>query len=232
MVMLGNAALLLWWDIVPDGDADFHEWHTREHFPERLGVPGFLRGRRYAAELGAPRYFTLYELESLAVTTSPALAERLDHPTAWTRRVMPTVRNFYRTPSQVTVSLGRGMGGTLATVRLVPRPSRENELRRWLATTALPKLLEQPQMGGAHLCEAVPEVNQVQAEERRRRGWPVGDQDTVAHWVVLAEGGEPEAVADALQRLLGPTELERQQAASGAILGIYRLLYELDRSAP
>jgi hypothetical protein len=46
MGMLGQAALVMWWDIAPGGDADFHEWHAREHFPERLGVPGFLLERR------------------------------------------------------------------------------------------------------------------------------------------------------------------------------------------
>ena len=83
MGMLGQAALVMWWDIAPGGDADFHEWHAREHFPERLGVPGFLRGRRYVVEDGEPRYFTLYELDRLEVTTAARgdepqlLAERL-----------------------------------------------------------------------------------------------------------------------------------------------------------
>lgn len=35
-----------------------------EHFPERLGVPGFLRGRGYRAIDADRTYFTFYDLES------------------------------------------------------------------------------------------------------------------------------------------------------------------------
>ncbi len=213
----------MWWDIAPGEDAEFHEWHTREHFPERLGVPGFLRGRRYVAEQGEPRYFTLYELDSLGVMTSPAYLARLNDPTDWTRRVIPTFRNLNRTASRVTLSLGRGIGGTLATLRLEPRLGREDELRRWLTDTTLPALLEQPQMVGVHLCEAEVEASRVQTEERRLRE----REDEVARWVVLAEGGEPAAAADAFQRLLKPDDLEQYGAEPGAVLGIYRLLYSL-----
>ena len=223
MGILGAAALVMWWDIAPGADAEFHEWHTREHFPERLGVLGFLRGRRYVAEQGEPRYFTLYELEALAITTSPPYLARLNDPTPWTRRVVPSFRNLNRTAARVTLSLGRGIGGALATLRLAPQPGREDELRGWLTETALPALLEQPQMVGAHLCEGVVEASRVQTEECRLRE----REDEVARWVVLAEGGEPPAVAAAMQQLLGPAELERHGAEPGAALGIYRLLYSL-----
>lgn len=213
----------MWWDIAPGGDAEFHGWHTREHFPERLGVPGFLRGRRFVAEQGEPRYFTLYELDSLAVMTSPAYLARLNDPTDWTRRVIPTFRNLNRTASRVTLSLGRGIGGTLATLRLGPRLGREDELRRWLTDTTLPTLLEQPRMVGVHLCEAEVEASRVQTEERRLRE----RADEVARWVVLAEGGEPAAAAAAFRRLLKLDDLEQHGAEPGAVLGIYRLLYSL-----
>ena len=49
MGLLGSAVLAIWNDIAPGGDAEFNHWHTREHVPERVGVPGFLRGRRYLA---------------------------------------------------------------------------------------------------------------------------------------------------------------------------------------
>ena len=31
--------MLLWYDIVPEEIAQHDEWHTREHFPERTGIP-------------------------------------------------------------------------------------------------------------------------------------------------------------------------------------------------
>jgi len=46
MALLGSAAMLLWYDIVREQIGEHDDWHTREHFPERLGVPGFIRTRR------------------------------------------------------------------------------------------------------------------------------------------------------------------------------------------
>ena len=43
MSLLGKAALAMWWDMAPEMKADFEDWHSHEHFPERLGIPGFLR---------------------------------------------------------------------------------------------------------------------------------------------------------------------------------------------
>ncbi len=61
--------LLVWTNIPQDLDRDFNEWYNREHMPERVGIPGFLRGRRYIALDARPEFFTLYETASPAVTT-------------------------------------------------------------------------------------------------------------------------------------------------------------------
>ena len=73
------------------------------------------------------------------------------------------------------------MGGTLATLRLHPRPGREDELRRRLAATALPDLLEQPQLSGVHLCEAAPEAGRIETAERRLRESVVKLKETVSN---------------------------------------------------
>ena len=49
MSFLGTAILAFWADVDPSGEADYVDWHNREHMPERCAVPGFLRGRRYVA---------------------------------------------------------------------------------------------------------------------------------------------------------------------------------------
>ena len=46
MPLLGQAALAMWWDMAPSARSDFEDWHAHEHFPERLGIPGFHRGTR------------------------------------------------------------------------------------------------------------------------------------------------------------------------------------------
>jgi hypothetical protein len=56
----------------PPADEDaFNAWYDEEHVPLRLGVPGFLSGRRYrAAEADGPRYMAMYDLASVAVLQS------------------------------------------------------------------------------------------------------------------------------------------------------------------
>ena len=77
--------LVFWNGISPGGDEEFLSWHVSEHIPERVSVPGFLRGRRYVAHDGIPRYFNFYETETLEVLHSPRLpraarpSDALDH---------------------------------------------------------------------------------------------------------------------------------------------------------
>src|SRR5215471_6580816 len=52
MSLAGRGIVTIWHDIVPEGQPDFYEWHNREHMPERMGIPGFRRGRRYIAGEG------------------------------------------------------------------------------------------------------------------------------------------------------------------------------------
>ena len=49
MSLAGEGAVAIWHDIAPEGREDFYAWHGEEHMPERVGIPGFLRGRRYVA---------------------------------------------------------------------------------------------------------------------------------------------------------------------------------------
>ena len=58
MSLLGQAAMVFWHDIA-DGDDDYKDWHSNEHMNERVGVPGFLRGRRGRSLRGEPRYFIM-----------------------------------------------------------------------------------------------------------------------------------------------------------------------------
>ncbi len=49
MALAGRALLAIWNGIAEEAEADFLAWHVREHIPERVAVPGFLRARRYVA---------------------------------------------------------------------------------------------------------------------------------------------------------------------------------------
>jgi hypothetical protein len=225
MAFLGAAALAIWNDIAPGGDDEFLHWHTREHIPERVGVAGFLRGRRYVALSGTPRYFTLYETESIDTLSSAAYIARLNDPTPWTRRSLPLFQNTKRTACRVSLSLGVGMGGALATLDFGPDAGRDDELRAWLTSTALPGIAERPGMVGASLCEADVEATEVKTEEKKFRD----AADALARWVLIVEATDAGILESACDAELTPEALARRGAAAESTLGIYRLQYALAR---
>jgi hypothetical protein len=222
MALLGTGALVIFNDVAPGSDDEFNHWHMKEHMPERLAVPDFLRGRCYTAETGQPRYFTLYETASVETLGSAPYVDRLNAPTPWSRKVFPLWRNTSRTACRVTTSLGQGTGGCIATVTLTPNPSRADALRTWLIEHGLPKLLTHPEVVGGHLCEAVEAVTQIPTEEKRERESP----DVLVSWVVLVEGTDAQRLAEACGGQLGAQTLLAQGGVPGG-RGVYRLAYGL-----
>ena len=223
MSFLGKAILAFWADVEASGEADYVDWHNREHMPERCAVPGFLRGRRYVAVAASPTYFMMYETETLETLASPAYVERLNNPTPWTRKCLALFKNSNRTACRTTLSMGGGMGGAVATIRLGPATGREEALRRWLRDEALPKLLERPGLSSAHLCEADVETTTVKTAEKAIRDKP----DEVARWVLHVEGSDADIVGRACREALDAKTLESHGAEPGAIAGVYLLHYAL-----
>jgi len=125
MALMGRGAVAIWNDVAPEGLAEFYEWHHREHMPERVGIPGFLRGRRYIAVRGAPEFFTLYEASGTDVLAGPHYLERLNNPTPLTRHVIPQYfHNMVRGVCDVRFSVGVGEGGWLITLRFAAAAER------------------------------------------------------------------------------------------------------------
>lgn len=117
MSLSGLGVVVIWHDLLPDAKDAFYEWHNREHMPERAGIPGFRRGRRYIATAGGPEYFNLYEADSPEVLGGVDYLTRLNHPTPWTREVVASFRNVARGICRVLYSAGVGQGGALLTLR-------------------------------------------------------------------------------------------------------------------
>ena len=135
--MIGGAALAVWFDVDASGKDEVEDWYPRQHLPERLSVPGFLRGRRYAVAGDGPAFFTLYETRDSRVLSSPAYIERLNNPTDWTRRSLSAFRGMTRNvyqrlngPSADTV------GSHVLTVRIKPDSGRGPYVRQWLEADA------------------------------------------------------------------------------------------------
>ena len=95
-----GALLALWNDVEPSFEAEYNDWQTREHVPERCRVPGILWGRRYRLQdqpqAALPRYLTLYGLRDEAVLESPAYRRLLNEPTPLSRRMRPVLSHLSR----------------------------------------------------------------------------------------------------------------------------------------
>jgi hypothetical protein len=220
--LVGKAFVAIWHDIAPEGRAEFYAWHTRQHMPERLGVAGFLRGRRYLAERGTPEYFNLYEVETAEVLTGEAYLERLNNPTPLTQRTLPHFRNVSRSLCRVGASLGRSQGGVILTVRAEAAPGQEQDLRHFLGET-LPTLFDRPGIVGAHFGVADRGGSEIVTAERRARG----NVTLVPGWVILLEGVSGTAVDEAARRLAALVD----HGAQGPLeQGTYRLECCLVRS--
>jgi hypothetical protein len=214
--LLGEAVVAIWNDVAPEGRDQFYEWHNHEHMPERVGIPGFLRGRRYHAIDAAPAYFTLYEAESASVLTGPHYVERLNSPTPATRHIIPAhFRNMIRGVCNVRFSAGVGIGGSIVALRFAAKPGREGELERHLAGV-LPASAAMPMIAGAHLCVADASASTIQTSERKSHGAAVPD------WLVMIEGTTPESANAACDALLA-SDLQRAGAGEETVRGLYGL---------
>lgn len=115
--------LAIWNDCRPGDEAEFEAWFQGEHLIERLGVPGFLFGRRHQAISGSSGYFNFYLVSSPDVLTSQPYLERLDNPTPMTRKIMSGIFiNMSRTICYRTVRRGAFRGAFAVTVRFDETP--------------------------------------------------------------------------------------------------------------
>lgn len=219
MPLLGQAAMLLSFDIAPEAIAEHDDWHTHEHLPERLSFPGFLRGTRWVALHGQPRYVVMYEVRQLATLTSKPYLERLDNPSHWTSKMMPFYRGMSRGFCSVTCSLGLGIGHVGLLVRFKPEPGEQAPLREWLHGQALPALVPMPGVGSVHLLEGA--VTPAMTNEQRIRGADAG-----VDWALLITGYRQDVLAELGQKELGRSQLE-EHGATGVLDAMYRLDYML-----
>ncbi len=229
MALLGHGALVIWRAVTPEAEEDALRWHNTEHMPERLGVPGFLRGRRYLGTAPPRHYIDFYETESVEIIRSAPYLERLNNPTPWTQRVLPHFRDTFRIGCRVALSRGRGLGGAMVTVRLRPAPGRADELRAWLTGPGLTASGEPAGVVGVHLLETVPEVTRVRTAEGKLKGGEVGATEEPWPWVVLAECTDAEVAGALAAGPLHPGRLPDHGAGDDSIAGTYRLQFSLGR---
>jgi hypothetical protein len=109
---MAPAILALWNDYPSMRAEEYEAWHTFEHVPERLTVPGMRGARRYVSSANSESYFTLYELEDLSVTEHPAYLDLVNNPTPWSLKMRQNFSNVLRIVGNITSAGGNGIGGS------------------------------------------------------------------------------------------------------------------------
>ncbi|MBR0713889.1 DUF4286 family protein [Bradyrhizobium liaoningense] len=221
MSLSGSGVIAIWNDITDEGRANFYEWHDREHIPERVGIPGFLRGRRYIALSGTPEYFTLYEVQDKSVLTGADYLARLNSPTEWTTRSVQHFRNTSRSLCDVEVSLGVGSGGFIGTIRFDCEPGQDPEILKTISGAILAEVSNAPAISAAHICRADESASNVKTAEQRGRA-----ANMIPRWVLMVEGTTQEAVEHVLSTHLSHAVLG-DLGAPEALHGVYRLQFDL-----
>lgn len=217
MDRLPRAAMLLSFDIAAQAQLEHDDWHSHEHLPERLAIPGFLRGSRWRALAGGPAYFVMYEVGELGVLSSPAYMERLNHPSPWTTKMMPSYLGMRRGLCEIVARAGHGLGGFGLLLRFGVEAHSQATLRDWLAGEVLPALPAQTGLASALLfrsgLRAAPTVEQ-----------SIRGQDATVDWALLVTGFARPAVDALASGVLRPPELERR-GASGVASATYELVH-------
>lgn len=224
-----TGVLAIWHDIAPAHERDVLRWYNREHHPERVTVPGFLRARRYVATHGSPEYFIYYEVSEPRVLASEAYLARVNAPTPWTRSSMVHFRRNVRTACYIAHRQPGAAGAHVATTRLSPRPGAETELRSALVDELFPALSgNHPLFLRAELWTADRATTAVTSNERALRDGP----DAVVDWVVVAHASCGEQLDAMVNTELSSDRLTSAGAATEIATGTYQLQLALEQEEP
>ncbi|MFZ4472957.1 MAG: hypothetical protein ACOYOX_09355, partial [Limnohabitans sp.] len=182
--------VVIWNDIKEEMRDEFVQWHSTEHLPERVSIPGFISGQRWYGEHASPQYLTTYVTQNTGVLTSDAYIQRLNDPTPWTLKTVAAFRHTCRAAGEVIWEYGskKGYGGHILAIRITELEDLT------ILTEYLNSLANSPEQCFAELLRArlvltTPTASQLPTAERAVR---TGDQNE-PHMVLLLESFSGEA---------------------------------------
>lgn len=206
-----SGLMAFWSDIDDDYVLRFQQWHNCEHVPERVAIPGFLRGRRYRHEDGRAHFLMMYETLSTGVLSSDAYLAALNAPTDWTREALTHFRNPVRNIYQLVAA--RGAPGPFCAPWLTALRfnlgAGMDAAADWLTAIAGADGVDRAQLWAVD-----EEVSGIQTSERKIYGGGPGEQQ----YLLLIESALPHpAAAEALSQAdrATPAMAQRQDAIPG-----------------
>jgi hypothetical protein len=221
MSLLGKAAVAMWWSVSPERRSEFGDWHSHEHFPERMSIPGFRRGSRWTSTVDSEGFFVLYELEDYETLTSKGYLDRLNAPTPWSTKMMPHHRNMVRSQCRVVASFGGGVATSLATIRLSAREGKQSNLKAAIVE-ALEAFASTPGLTSGHLMITDTPATSAPTTEQQIRG-----ADGAADWIILLSGYDPDVVQNVVAGQFSPPTLGLLGAQENSVMGRYKLAFAM-----
>ena len=213
-MLAGEAVVAIWTSFDPAVRDQSYDWYINEHSLERVGIPGFRRGRRCIAAdpTTSPELFTLYEADTMQVLQGNDYANRLNNPTPATKFMMTRGLETFRAMARVGFSHGPGVGGMVQTIQFECDAEHLPALRGAMLTAA-----QAPRVTGAHLCIGDVEASIVRTAETRDRS----DMERPPNLFTIVEATDAEALAAILLDDL----LTKAGARAPFVRGLYRLEY-------
>jgi hypothetical protein len=203
MSLLGSAVLVNWGGIKPDKEEGYNQWHSKEHMPERISLPGFLRGYRAIGIEGTNlnhKYFMMYEAKNKEVFVSKEYLERLNNPTEWTKEILSNYISPSRTICSVISSKSIGSGNFILTVRFLDEQFNKNHDLEQLKVF-ISKVTEFQNITGMHFIVGDKSFGQMNTEEKKYRS-SQGKQDQIISQAIILEGLKLDSLKTALDHLI------------------------------
>lgn len=220
-MLAGEAVVAIWTGFDPEVRDQVYDWYINEHSLERVGIPGFRRGRRYiaAGPATSPEHLHLYEADSMQVLQGSDYANRLNNPTPATKFMMTRGHGeTFRVMGRVNFSHGPGVGGMVLTIRFDCAAEHLPALRAVVLAAA-----QEPRVTGAHLCIGDLEASAVRTTETRDRS----DIQAPPNLFIMVEATDAEALANTLP----DASLIQSGAQAPFLRGVYRLEYVRTKTA-
>ena len=168
MSLMGAAVLVNWGGVLEDKEADHNQWHSIEHMPERISLPGFLRGFRAQGEPGThieDKYFMMYEVKKKEILVSKEYLERLNNPTKWTKNILSSYISPSRTVCRVIGSKSIGFSSFLATIRFLDT-NVDDKFNVQKLKLSVPQITKLDGITGTHVLLGDATFGQMNTEEK------------------------------------------------------------------
>ena len=217
--------MVMWHGVEESARGAHDDWHSHEHLRERLALPGFRRGRRCVSP-DRSRYFLMYEVDELETLTSGPYQARLNDPSDWSKRVIPSIRDMNRTLCRIVSSSGTGVGGWIGTRRFSGNRERRADLTAHLSRIGAKELVNSPGVTGFHLLEGDQAASGLRTEEKKLRE----TEDESADLALVIEGYDRGALELALEGGLAAKALEGVGAVEIGDAGLYQTVHVVTKA--